>query len=78
VQVTISHPRIIETGMDLLSHPSLIFYESGYSLHTLRQSEPEVLVGGGADAGFGTGLDREASAVEGECRKERYEEGLGM
>src|SRR5260370_13844280 len=38
VQVTISHPRIIETGMDLLSHPSLIFYESGYSLHTLRQA----------------------------------------
>ena len=25
VQVTISHPRIIETGMDLLRHPSLIF-----------------------------------------------------
>jgi len=38
VQVTISHPRIIETGLDLLSHPSLIFYESGYSLHTLRQA----------------------------------------
>ena len=38
VQVTISHPKIIETGMDLLSHPSLIFYESGYSLHTLRQA----------------------------------------
>lgn len=38
VQVTISHPRIIETGLDLLSHPTLIFYESGYSLHTLRQA----------------------------------------
>jgi hypothetical protein len=38
VQVTISHPKIIETGLDLLSHPSLIFYESGYSLHTLRQA----------------------------------------
>jgi SNF2 family DNA or RNA helicase len=38
VQVTISHPKIIETGMDLLSHPSLIFFESGYSLHTLRQA----------------------------------------
>ena len=37
VQVTISHPRIIETGLDLLSHPSPIFYESGYLLHTLRQ-----------------------------------------
>jgi hypothetical protein len=38
VQVTISHPKIIETGMDILSHPCLIFYESGYSLHTLRQA----------------------------------------
>jgi hypothetical protein len=38
IQVTICHPRIIETGLDLLSHPSLIFYESGYSLHTLRQA----------------------------------------
>lgn len=38
VQVTICHPKIIETGLDLLSHPSLIFYESGYSLHTLRQA----------------------------------------
>lgn len=32
------HPKIIETGLDLLSHPSLIFYQSGYSLHTLRQA----------------------------------------
>jgi hypothetical protein len=38
IQVRISHPKIIETGMDLISHPSLIFYESGYSLHTLRQA----------------------------------------
>jgi hypothetical protein len=38
VQVTISHPRIIETGMDLLNHSTLIFFESGYSLHTLRQA----------------------------------------
>jgi hypothetical protein len=38
VQVTISHPKIIETGIDLLGHPSLIFFESGYSLHTLRQA----------------------------------------
>ena len=38
VQVTICHPKIIETGLNLLSHPSLIFYQSGYSLHTLRQA----------------------------------------
>lgn len=38
VQVTISHPKITETGIDLLNHSSLIFFESGYSLHTLRQA----------------------------------------
>jgi superfamily II DNA or RNA helicase len=38
VQVTISNPKIIETGLDLLTHASLIFYQSGYSLHTLRQA----------------------------------------
>src|SRR5207244_10470650 len=38
VQVTISHPKIIETGIDLLNHSTLIFFESGYSLHTLRQA----------------------------------------
>jgi superfamily II DNA or RNA helicase len=38
VQVTISHPKIIETGIDLLNHSSLIFFQSGYSLHTLRQA----------------------------------------
>jgi hypothetical protein len=37
VQVTISHPKIVETGLDLLGHPSL-FFESGYSLYTLRQA----------------------------------------
>jgi hypothetical protein len=28
----------IETGIDLISHNCLIFYETGYSLHTLRQA----------------------------------------
>ena len=34
----ISHPKLVETGLDLLDFPTIIFYESGYSLHTLRQS----------------------------------------
>ena len=38
VQVTIGHPKLIETGIDLMNHPSLIFFQSGYSLHTLRQA----------------------------------------
>jgi superfamily II DNA or RNA helicase len=38
VQVVISHPKLVETGLDLLDFPTIFFYESGYSLHTLRQA----------------------------------------
>ncbi len=38
VQVVIGHPKLVETGLDLLDFPTLVFYETGYSLHTLRQS----------------------------------------
>ncbi len=38
VQVIICHPKLVETGLDLLDFPTIIFYESGYSLHTLRQA----------------------------------------
>jgi superfamily II DNA or RNA helicase len=38
VQVVISHPKLVETGLDLLDFPTILFYESGYSLHTLRQA----------------------------------------
>jgi len=38
VQVFIAHPKLIETGLDLNFCPSLLFYETGYSLHTLRQA----------------------------------------
>jgi superfamily II DNA or RNA helicase len=38
IQVVISHPKLVETGLDLLDFPTLIFYQTGYSLHTLRQS----------------------------------------
>jgi len=38
VEVVIAHPRLVETGLDLLDFPTILFYESGYSLHTLRQA----------------------------------------
>ncbi len=38
VQVVICHPRLVETGLDLLDFPTIYFYETGYSLHTLRQA----------------------------------------
>jgi superfamily II DNA or RNA helicase len=38
VSVVIAHPKLVETGLDLLEFPTIIFYETGYSLHTLRQA----------------------------------------
>jgi superfamily II DNA or RNA helicase len=38
VQVVICHPKLVETGLDLLDFQTMIFYETGYSLHTLRQA----------------------------------------
>jgi hypothetical protein len=38
VQVVICHPKLVETGLDLLSFPTLTFYECGFSLFTLRQA----------------------------------------
>lgn len=38
VEVVIAHPKLVETGLDLLDFPTIVFYESGYSLHTLRQA----------------------------------------
>ncbi len=32
VEVVICHPRLVETGLDLLAFPTLYFYETGYSL----------------------------------------------
>ncbi|QTA78711.1 SNF2-related domain-containing protein [Desulfonema limicola] len=36
--VFITNPRLIETGLDLLEFPSIIFFQTGYSTFTLRQS----------------------------------------
>lgn len=38
VQTVICHPKLVETGLDLLAFPTLYFAETGYSLHTLRQA----------------------------------------
>jgi hypothetical protein len=38
VEIVICHPKLVETGLDLLAFPTLYFYETGYSLHTLRQA----------------------------------------
>lgn len=38
MQVCLAHPKLVATGLDLLSFPSIFFYESGYSIYTLRQA----------------------------------------
>jgi len=38
VQVVIAHPKLVSLGLDLLDFPDLIFWETGYSLYTLRQA----------------------------------------
>ncbi len=38
IEVVICHPKIVETGLDLLDFPTILFHETGYSLHTLRQA----------------------------------------
>jgi hypothetical protein len=36
--VVIAHPRLVQTGLDLWSFPDIFFYETGYSIYTLRQA----------------------------------------
>jgi hypothetical protein len=38
VEVVIAHPRLVQTGLDLWSFPDIFFYETGYSIYTLRQA----------------------------------------
>ncbi len=38
IQVVIAQPRLVQTGLDLWSFPDIFFYETGYSIYTLRQA----------------------------------------
>jgi hypothetical protein len=38
MQVCICHPRLVQTGLDLLSFPTIFFVQTGYSIYTLRQA----------------------------------------
>ena len=38
MDVLICNPRLVETGLDLLDFPTVIFYQTGYSTYTLRQA----------------------------------------
>jgi hypothetical protein len=38
VQVVIGNPILVQTGLDLLDFPTIVFYQTGYSIFTLRQA----------------------------------------
>jgi len=38
LDVIIANPKLVETGLDLLDFPTLIFHQTGYSVYTLRQA----------------------------------------
>jgi hypothetical protein len=38
VEVVIGNPMLVQTGLDLLDFPAIIFYQTGYSVFTLRQA----------------------------------------
>lgn len=38
VKVVITNPKLVEVGLDLLNYPTLIFYQTGYSLFTVWQA----------------------------------------
>ena len=38
VQTVICHPKLVQTGLDLIEFPTILFYETGYSIYVLRQA----------------------------------------
>jgi SNF2 family DNA or RNA helicase len=37
-QVVIGNPKLVQTGLDLIDFPDLLFYQTGYSIFTMRQA----------------------------------------
>ncbi len=38
LDVLVAHPRLVQTGLDLIDFPTLVFYQTEYSVYTLRQA----------------------------------------
>ena len=38
LDVLVCHPRLVQTGLDLIDFPTLCWYETDYSVYTLRQA----------------------------------------
>ena len=38
VDVVVCHPRLVQTGLDLIDFPTLVWFETDYSVYTMRQA----------------------------------------
>ncbi len=38
IDVLITNPRLVQTGLDLIDFPTIVFFQTGYSIYTLRQA----------------------------------------
>ena len=38
LDVLICHPRLVQTGLDLIDFPTICWYETDYSVYTMRQA----------------------------------------
>ena len=38
IDVLICHPRLVQTGLDLIQFPTIVWYETDYSVYTMRQA----------------------------------------
>ena len=38
VDVIVCHPRLVQTGLDLIDFPTLVWFETDYSVYTMRQA----------------------------------------
>ena len=59
IDVLICHPRLVQTGLDLIDFPTLIWYETEFSVFQSTQKN-QVLVGGGTWSQLTTTMTQEA------------------
>ena len=38
MDVMVCHPRLVQTGLDLVDFPTIVWFEKDYSVYTMRQA----------------------------------------
>ncbi len=38
VDILVCHPRLVQTGLDLVDFPTIVWFEADYSVYTMRQA----------------------------------------